>query len=74
MSAGCTVKCDPGLLLSNGAEILFIIVTRSGQTEIFNFSLMATNEPKWWFNCFFVVVLLIRKFNTVGIIYLGLSN
>ena len=50
-----TVKCDPGMILSNGAEELFIIVTWSDRK--LNFSLLATNEPKWWFGCLLCYML-----------------
>ena len=49
---------------------LFVIVMWSDRK--FNFSLLAANEPKWWFGLF--VVLHVRKFNIVGIIYLDLLN
>ena len=73
MSAGWMVKCDPETMLSNGAEEYYLFIIVSGQIENFNFSLLATNEPKWWFGCLFCLLCLLHviKFNdTVGSIYL----
>ena len=37
MSVGCTVKCDPEMMLSNGAEKYYLLIIVSGQKENFNF-------------------------------------
>ena len=55
MSTGCTVKCDPETMLSNGAEWhYYLFVTKHGQKENFNFSPLAAYGTKMVVQCLFV--------------------
>ena len=56
MSTGCTVKCDPGMMHSNGAE-RYYYCNWTWSDEILIFSSLAANGPKMVVQLFVVFVI-----------------